>query len=154
MSDLVAARRARLAALRERGVDPFTATRYDVTAHAADLAARYASLGEQGRDDENRWSLAGRLMSVRAQGGVVFADVHDRTGRFQLFVRRNDIGDEQFGLFKELERGDLIGATGTVFRTKMGELSLAVADFAVLGKSLRPLPDKWHGLVDVEKRYR
>jgi lysyl-tRNA synthetase class 2 len=154
VSDLVAARRARLAALRERGVDPFTATRYDVTAHAADLAARYASLGEQGRDDENRWSLAGRLMSVRAQGGVVFADVHDRSGRFQLFVRRNDIGDEQFALFKELERGDLIGATGTVFRTKMGELSLAVADFAVLGKSLRPLPDKWHGLVDVEKRYR
>ena len=80
--------------------------------------------------------------------------MHDRSGRFQLFVRRNDIGDEQFALFKELERGDLIGATGTVFRTKMGELSLAVADFAVLGKSLRPLPDKWHGLVDVEKRYR
>ncbi|HTW83757.1 MAG TPA: lysine--tRNA ligase [Candidatus Sulfotelmatobacter sp.] len=154
MSDLVAARRARLAALRERGVDPFAATRYDVTAHAAELATRYASLGEQGRDDEQRWSLAGRLMSVRAQGGVIFADLHDRTGRFQLFVRRNDVGEEQFALFKELERGDLVGASGTVFRTKMGELSLHVRTFAVIGKSLRPLPDKWHGLVDVEKRYR
>jgi lysyl-tRNA synthetase class 2 len=154
VSDLVAARRARLAALRERGVDPFRATRYDVTAHAAELAVRYAPLGEQGRDDEQTWSIAGRLMSVRAQGGVIFADLHDRTGRFQLFVRRNDVGDDAFALFKELERGDLIGATGTVFRTKMGELSLDVRTFSVLGKSLRPLPDKWHGLQDVEKRYR
>ena len=154
MSDLVAARRARLAALRERGVDPFAATRYDVTAHAADLAARYAELGEQGRAEGERWSLAGRLLSVRAQGGVVFADLHDRTGRFQLFVRRNDVGDAPFALFRELERGDIVGASGFVFRTKMGELSLHVEAFSVLGKSLRPLPDKWHGLQDVEKRYR
>ena len=154
MSDLVAARRARLAALRERGVDPFAATRYDVTAHAAELAARYAELGEQGRAADEQWSLAGRLLSVRAQGGVIFADLHDRTGRFQLFVRRNDVGDEAFRLFKELERGDIVGARGFVFRTKMGELSLHVAAFSVLGKSLRPLPDKWHGLQDVEKRYR
>ena len=78
-NDLVAARRARLAALRERGVDPFTATRYDVTAHAADLALNYADLGEQGRAESVTWSLAGRIMAVRGQGGVIFFDLHDRT---------------------------------------------------------------------------
>ncbi|MBV8644810.1 MAG: lysine--tRNA ligase [Candidatus Eremiobacteraeota bacterium] len=154
MSDLVAARRARLAALRERGVDPFTATRYDVSAHAADLAKAYADLPEQGRAEDGKWSLAGRIMGVRIQGGVIFFDLHDRTGRFQLFVRKNDVGDDAFAVAKEVERGDMLGATGFVFRTKAGELSLYVQSFAVIGKSLRPLPDKWHGLQDVEKRYR
>jgi lysyl-tRNA synthetase, class II len=154
VADLVAARRARLAALRERGVDPFAATRYDVTAHAADLAAKYAELPEQGRAESEEWSIAGRLMAVRGQGGVIFFDLHDRTGRFQLFVRKNDVGDDAFAVAKELERGDIAGATGFVFRTKAGDLSLYVRSFAVLGKSLQPMPDKWHGLQDVEKRYR
>jgi lysyl-tRNA synthetase, class II len=154
MPDLVAARRAKLAALRERGADPFAATRYDVGAHAAELAARYAELGEQGRDEEHTWSLAGRVMSVRGQGKVIFWDLHDRTGRFQLFVRANDVGEEAFALAKEVERGDVIGARGFVFRTKAGELSLYVGSFEVLAKALQPFPDKWHGLQDVEKRYR
>jgi lysyl-tRNA synthetase class 2 len=154
MSDLVAARRARLAALRERGVDPFSATRYDVTAHAADLAAKYADLPEQGRAEAETWSLAGRIMSARGQGKVIFFDLHDRTGRFQLFVRQNDVGDEAFAIAKEIERGDIVGASGFAFRTKTGELSLYVRSLEVIGKSLQPLPDKWHGLQDVEKRYR
>src|SRR5579884_2967245 len=154
MPDLVAARRAKLAALRERGADPFAATRYDVGAHAAELAARYAELGEQGRDEEHTWSLAGRVMSVRGQGKVIFWDLHDRTGRFQLFVRANDVGAEAFALANEVERGDVIGARGFVFRTKAGELSLYVGSFEVLAKALQPFPDKWHGLQDVEKRYR
>ncbi len=154
MSDLVAARRAKLAALRERGVDPFVVTKYEVTAHAADLASRYADLGEQGRMQDETWSLAGRIMTVRAQGGVIFADLHDRTGRFQLFVRKNDVGDDAFALFKEVERGDFVGAQGFVFRTKAGELSLYVQKFEVIGKTLAAFPDKWHGLQDVEKRYR
>ena len=154
MADLVAARRARLAALRERGVDPFAATRFEVTAHAADLATTYTQLGEQGRVEDATWSLAGRIMSVRGQGGVVFADLHDRTGRFQLFVRKNDVGEDAFALFKEVERGDFLGATGFVFRTKAGDLALHVRSFEVLGKALAPFPDKWHGLQDVEKRYR
>jgi len=152
--DLVGARRAHLDALRAMGRDPFLTTRYDVDAHAADLAARYAALGEQGRAETETWSLAGRIMSVRGQGGVIFADLRDRTGRLQLFVRKNDVGDEAFAAFKEVERGDVVGASGFVFRTKAGELSLYVRSFAVLAKSLRPLPDKWHGLQDVEKRYR
>jgi lysyl-tRNA synthetase class 2 len=153
-NDLLAARRVRLAALREHGVDPFQATRFEVTAHAADLATKYAELPEQGRAEDETWSLAGRVMSVRGQGKVLFVDLDDRTGRFQLFVRYNDVGAEAFEIFKEVERGDIIGASGFVFRTKMGELSLYVRSFEVLGKSLQPLPDKWHGLQDVEKRYR
>jgi lysyl-tRNA synthetase class 2 len=93
-------------------------------------------------------------MSVRVQGGVIFADLHDRTGRFQLFVRKNDVGEDAFRIFKEIERGDFVGASGFVFRTKAGELSLYVRTFEVLGKALAPFPDKWHGLQDVEKRYR
>ena len=154
MADLVGARRARLAALRERGVDPFAATRYDVTAHAADLAQKYADLPEQGRAEGEQWSLAGRIMAARGQGKVIFFDVHDRTGRFQLFVRQNDVGEDAFAIAKEIERGDIVGATGFVFRTEAGDLSLYVSAFEVLGKSLQPLPDKWHGLQDVEKRYR
>ena len=154
MPDLVAARRARLAALRELGVDPFLATRFDVTAHAAELAAKFGELPEQGRAETETWSIAGRIMAARGQGGVIFFDLQDRSGRFQLFVRKNDVGVEAFAVAKEVERGDLVGATGFVFRTKMGELSLNVRAFEVLGKSLRPLPDKWSGLQDVEKRYR
>jgi len=93
-------------------------------------------------------------MSVRGQGKVIFADLQDRSGSFQLFVRLDNVGAETFAVFKELERGDIIGASGPVFRTKMGELSIQVMAFEVLGKSLIPLPDKWHGLQDVEKRYR
>jgi lysyl-tRNA synthetase class 2 len=154
MSDLIGARRARLAALRERGVDPFSATRYEVTAHAAELAARYAALEAQGRAEGESWSVAGRILAVRGQGGVIFFDLHDRTGRFQLFVRRDDVGAESFAVAKLIERGDIVGATGFVFRTKAGDLSLYVQSFEVIGKSLRPLPDKWHGLQDIEKRYR
>ena len=154
MADLVAARRARLAALRELGIDPFAATRFDVTAAAAELASKYADLPPQGRAESETWSLAGRITAARGQGGVIFFDLQDRTGRFQLFVRKNDVGDDAFAIAKQIERGDLIGATGFVFRTKMGELSLHVSAFEVLGKSLRPLPDKWSGLQDLEKRYR
>jgi lysyl-tRNA synthetase class 2 len=151
--DLIGARRARLAALRERGVDPFAATRFDVTAHAAELATRYAGL-EAGPPSAETWSLAGRIMSVRGQGKIIFADLQDRSGRFQLFVRLDNVGADTFALFRELERGDLIGAHGPVFRTKAGELTLSVSAFEVLGKSLLPLPDKWSGLQNVEKRYR
>jgi lysyl-tRNA synthetase class 2 len=93
-------------------------------------------------------------MSARGQGKVIYFDLHDRTGRFQLFVRQNDVGEEAFAIAKEIERGDIVGASGFAFRTKTGELSLYVRSLEVLGKSLQPLPDKWHGLQDVEKRYR
>jgi lysyl-tRNA synthetase class 2 len=148
-AELIAARRANLAALRSRDRDPFAVTRYDVTAHAGDLAARYEHLGPQASADGETWALAGRVMSMRGP----FVDVSDRTGRFQLYFPKNELGDE-FTLLKAIDRGDFIGAAGYVFRTRMGDLALHVRSFQVIGKGLAPLPDKWHGLVDIEKRYR
>ena len=152
-AELIAARRNNLAALRERGIDPFRATRYEVTAHAAELAQRYAGLANQEHAQAETHAIAGRLMASRGQGKVIFADVDDVSGRFQLYLKKDELG-AGFDAFKELDRGDFIGARGFVFRSKMGELTLHVSSFEVLGKSLAPLPDKWHGLTDVEKRYR
>jgi len=152
-AELIAARRNNLAALRERGIDPFSATRFDVTAHAADLAARYGSLGNQEHASGETHALAGRLMASRGQGKIIFADVDDVSGRFQLYLKKDELG-AAFDAFNELDRGDFIGARGFVFRSKKGELTLHVTSFEVLGKALAPLPDKWHGLTDVEKRYR
>ncbi|MEO6836532.1 MAG: lysine--tRNA ligase [Candidatus Tumulicola sp.] len=151
---LVAARRDNLAALRTRGSDPFAATRYDVDATAAELAARYGFLVPGQDASAEGWSVAGRLLSKRRMGKTIFADLADRTGRIQLYVRKDEIGDAGFADWDDLDRGDLIGVRGYAFRSKMGELTLHVTAFTVLGKSLMPLPDKWHGLVDVEKRYR
>jgi lysyl-tRNA synthetase class 2 len=148
-AELIAARRANLAALRSAGVDPFAATRYEVTAHAGDLAERYASLGMEEHAEAETWRIAGRVMSLRGP----FADVSDRSGRFQLYFAKKELGD-RFALLKALDRGDFLGASGFVFRTKMGDLALHVQTFEGIGKGLQPLPDKWHGLVDIEKRYR
>ncbi len=152
-AELIAARRTNLAALRERGIDPFAVTRFAVTAHAAELATRYASLAKQEHAEHVTHALAGRLMSLRGQGKVIFADLDDVSGRFQLYLKKDELGDA-FDAFRELDRGDFVGARGFVFRSKMGELTLHVTAFDVLGKALAPLPDKWHGLTDVEKRYR
>ncbi|MBV8116994.1 MAG: lysine--tRNA ligase, partial [Candidatus Eremiobacteraeota bacterium] len=151
---LVAARRENLAALRSRGNDPFAQTRYDVDATAAELIARYGFLVPGQDASAEGWNLAGRILSKRRMGKTVFADLADRTGRLQLYVRKDEVGDARFADWNDLDRGDLIGVRGYVFRSKMGELTVHVTAFAVLGKSLMPLPDKWHGLVDPEKRYR
>jgi lysyl-tRNA synthetase class 2 len=154
-AELRAARRHNLAALRELGRDPFLATRFDVTAHAAEVAERFANVTADGAASEERVALAGRVMALRQMGkNVYFADLHDRTGRLQVYLRRDAVGDDAFAAFQWVDIGDVIGASGTVFRTKSGELSLRVLGFEVLVKALRPLPDKWHGLTDVEKRYR
>jgi lysyl-tRNA synthetase class 2 len=113
------------------------------------LATRYATLGPEEHAEADTWQIAGRVMSLRGP----FADISDRTGRFQLYFAKKELGD-QFALLKSLDRGDFLGARGFVFRTKMGDLALHVQAFEVLGKGLQPLPDKWHGLVDIEKRYR
>jgi lysyl-tRNA synthetase class 2 len=152
-AELIAARRNNLAALRERGIDPFRATRYVVTAHAAELATRYSGLANQEHAQSETHALAGRLMASRGQGKVIFADIDDVSGRFQLYLKKDELS-AAFEAFKELDRGDFVGARGFVFRSKMGELTLHVTSFEVLGKALAPLPDKWHGLTDVEKRYR
>jgi lysyl-tRNA synthetase, class II len=151
---LVAARRENLAALRSRGRDPFAQRRAEVDATAAELVERYGFL-EAGQDAAAEgWSLAGRLLSKRTMGKTVFADLGDRTGRLQLYVRKQDVGDDGFADWNDLDRGDLVAVRGYMFRTKLGELTLHVTKFSAIGKALRPLPDKWHGLQDVEKRYR
>src|SRR5205814_4134385 len=99
-------------------------------------------------------SLAGRLMVKRLQGGLVFADLQDGHGRIQLMANRNILGEEEFARFADLDGGDIVGVTGPIFRTKRGEITLEVHSFRLLTKSLRPLPEKWHGLKDVEIRYR
>jgi lysyl-tRNA synthetase, class II len=151
---LVAARRENLAALRSRGSDPFAARRFEVDAAAAELAARYGFLVPGQDASAEKWSLAGRLLSKRTMGKSSFADLADRTGKLQLYVRKEEVGERSFSDWNDLDRGDLIGVRGYMFRSKMGELTLHVTAFTVLGKALMPLPDKWHGLQDVEKRYR
>ncbi len=151
---LVAARRENLAALRSRGSDPFAARRCEVDASAAELLARYGFL-EPGQDAAAEgWSLAGRILSKRTMGKTIFADLADRSGRLQLYVRKQDVGDAAFADWHDLDRGDLVAVRGYMFRSKLGELTLHVTRFTPIGKALMPLPDKWHGLQDVEKRYR
>ncbi len=151
---LIAARRESLAALRSTCGDPFAQTRYAVETTAKELHASYGVLDVGQSAQSERWSLAGRLMSKRTMGKTIFADVHDRTGRLQVYIRKDELGDERFAVWDHLERGDVVGVTGYMFRSKKGDLTLHLVDFAPLAKALYPLPDKWHGLQDVEKRYR
>lgn len=151
---LVAARRENLAALRSRGSDPFGARRFEVGATTAELLERYGFLVPGQDAGAEAWSLAGRMLSKRTMGKTSFADLADRTGKLQIYVRKEEVGERAFSDWGDLDRGDIIGVRGYMFRSKMGELTLHVTSFSVLGKALMPLPDKWHGLQDVEKRYR
>ncbi|MBV8067982.1 MAG: lysine--tRNA ligase [Candidatus Eremiobacteraeota bacterium] len=151
---LVAARRENLAALRSRGSDPFAARRFEVEATAAELLERYGFLVPGQDASAEGWSIAGRMLSKRTMGKTSFADLADRTGKLQLYIRKEEVGERAFDDWGDLDRGDLIGVRGYMFRSKLGEPTLHVTSFSVLGKALMPLPDKWHGLQDVEKRYR
>ncbi len=141
------ARRAKAARWRARGVEPYGG-RYERTHTTADVRDRFAELEGQ------TVRVAGRLVSLRRQGRVAFADLQDGGGRLQLFARADVLGPEPFEQFLELEPGDVVGAGGEVMRTRAGEVSVLVRDAVLLGKSLRPLPDKWHGVRDTEVRYR
>src|ERR1700704_4030937 len=141
-------RREKLERLRASGVDP--SSRGFRPAHNS-VAAK-ALLGDAERTEPV--SLAGRLMVKRLQGGVVFADLQDGHGRIQLMANRDLLGEEEFSRFADLDPGDLIGVKGPIFKTRRGEITLEVHSFQLLTKSLRPLPEKWHGLKDVEIRYR
>jgi len=150
--DQFAARRARLGALRSAGVEPYV-SRYDVTARADELAARHADL-EPGAETGEMVSVAGRLIARRDQGKIAFLVIRDATGDVQLFCRMSALGDEAFSLAREFDLGDWIGAKGEVVRTRRGELSVSPTSLELLSKSLRPLPEKYHGLTDTETRYR
>src|SRR5436190_20549627 len=141
-------RRDKLDRLRAQGIDPYARSFQPTHTTEADKTL----LGDAERTDPV--SLAGRLMVKRLQGGLVFADLQDGHGRIQLMANRNILGEEEFARFADLDGGDIVGVTGPIFRTKRGEITLEVQTFQLLTKSLRPLPEKWHGLKDVEIRYR
>ncbi len=150
--ELLAARRRKLEALREAGVDPFPHAYRGVVA-IADVKAPHEGL-EPGEETGSRVRVAGRLAARRGQGKMAFLDLVDRSGRIQLQARADVLGRESLDRLVSLDLGDLIGADGTVFKTKRGELSVRVEDWALLAKSLRPPPEKHHGLTDTETRFR
>ena len=152
-NEIVRRRREQLSALREQGDAYPNDFRRD--ALAADLRARYGELEQEDLEQvEARFSMAGRMMSRRVMGKASFAHLQDSSGRIQLFLKRDNLGEEPYGAFKKWDLGDLIGVTGGVFKTKTGELSVQVDSIRLLAKSLRPLPEKFHGLADQETRYR
>ena len=148
LSELLQIRRDKLAELQEAGNDPFAVTKYDVTHHSTEIKDNFEALEEQ------TVRVAGRLMSKRGMGKVVFADLQDGEGRIQLFVKIDEVGEETLAAFKKYDIGDIVGVQGAVFRTKMGEISVRAKSITLLSKSLRPLPEKFHGLTDLETRYR
>ena len=154
LSELLQIRRDKLDALRELGIDPF-GTKFVRTNEAGKLMAAYADLTKEDLDEkEVEVSLAGRIMTKRAMGKASFAHIQDLSGRIQIYVRADSVPEHKYKAFDLLDIGDMIGVQGVVFKTKTGELSVKVTDLEVLTKSLLPLPDKFHGLKDVETRYR
>ena len=145
---LLQIRRDKLTELRQEGRDPFLVTRYEVTSSSREIQENFESM------EGNTVSLAGRLMAKRGMGKVSFCDLQDKDGRIQIYVRRDDLGEEPYALWRKVDIGDIIGVKGYVFRTQKGEISVHVQEYTLLSKSLLPLPEKFHGLTDKETRYR
>ena len=138
----------KLAALRAAGKDPYTITKFPVTISNKEIRDRFDEL------ENTEVAVAGRLMTRRIMGKASFIDVRDGSDRMQVYVRRDEIGDDNYAEFKKWDLGDIVGVKGKVFRTKMGEISVHADEITLLSKSLLPLPEKWHGLKDKEERYR
>ncbi|MCM3255886.1 lysine--tRNA ligase [Priestia aryabhattai] len=154
LNDQFLVRREKMSNLRDQGIDPF-GQRFERTHTSQQLVSEYDELTkEQLEENEVPVSLAGRIMTKRGKGKAGFAHVQDLTGQIQLYVRKDAIGEEQYEIFSSVDIGDLVGVEGVLFKTKVGELSIKVKDFTLLTKALRPLPDKYHGLKDIEQRYR
>ena len=148
LSELLQIRRDKLAALVAEGKDPFAVIRYDQTEHSADIQADFDAY------ENKEVSIAGRMMSKRIMGKASFAHVLDGKGDIQIYVKRDDVGEEAYAAFKSWDIGDIVGVKGFVFKTKTGEISVHAKEIILLSKSLRPLPEKFHGLKDPELRYR
>ena len=150
-NELIKVRHEKMKAFEEKGVAPF-GHRYEVTHHAADIRAEFGNI--EGEEDAGEVKIAGRLMAIRGHGKASFATISDVTGTIQVYFKLDILGDEKYSQFKLLDIGDIIGIEGKVFKTKRGELTVRVENFDLLSKSLRPLPEKFHGLKDLETRYR
>ncbi|MFB3885510.1 MAG: lysine--tRNA ligase [Thermodesulfobacteriota bacterium] len=153
-TELLQQRIRKLEALRNEGIDPYP-NDFKVTHTSKDLHEAFGSLSDEELKSTNEsFRLAGRILAIRDFGKTSFVQIQDRKGRIQAYFQKNTVGDQAFQLLKLLDIGDFIGVEGKIFRTKTGELTLQVLSFKLLVKSLRPLPEKWHGLTDVEIRYR
>ena len=148
LSELLQIRREKLAALQQAGADPYEITTFDQAEHSADILNDYEAY------EGKTVSIAGRMMSKRIMGKASFAHVLDGEGDIQIYVKRDDVGEESYAAFKQFDIGDIVGVTGTVFKTRTGEISVHASAIRLLSKSLRPLPEKFHGLKDPELRYR
>ena len=148
LREILQIRRDKLKALQDAGMNPFEITRYDVTHHAQEVKDNFDALEGQ------TVSLGGRLMSKRGMGKVSFCDLQDKSGRIQIYARRDEMDEEAYNRFKKYDIGDIVGVRGEVFRTQKGEMSIRAHEITLLSKSLQPLPEKFHGLTDKELRYR
>ncbi len=148
LSEILQIRRDKLAKLQEEGRDPFAETKFNRTAWTEEIKSGFETF------DNKDVAVAGRIMAKRGMGKAIFADIRDDKGRMQIYVRQNDVGEEVFSEFRKMDIGDIIGAEGFVFMTRMGEVSVHCKKLCLLSKSLRPLPEKYHGLTDRETRYR
>ncbi len=148
LSELLQIRRDKLSALQAAGADPFEITSFEVTAHNADIRADFDQMEGKTRP------IARRMMSRRIMGKASFMDIQDKSGRLQVYVRRDDVGEDVYAGFKKWDIGDIVGLEGFVFRTQKGEISVHAQQITLLAKSLLPLPEKFHGLTDRELRYR
>ena len=148
LSQLTKVRRDKLKELQESGNDPFQITKYEVNNDSANIKANFDAL------EGSEVSIAGRLMSKRGMGKVSFCDLQDKSGRIQLYARRDEMDEAEYNRFKKFDIGDIVGVKGVVFRTQRGEMSVRVETVTLLSKSLLPLPEKFHGLTNTELRYR
>ena len=148
LSELLQIRRDKLLALQEAGQDPFTITKFGVTAYNAKIREGFDELENQ------PVVIAGRMMSRRIMGKASFMDLRDHTDRMQVYVKRDDVGEDRYADFKKWDIGDIVGVEGFVFRTQKGEISVHAQRITLLSKSLLPLPEKFHGLKDTDTRYR
>src|SRR5690625_4268703 len=156
MNDQMSVRREKMQQLIDLGIDPFGG-KFERTSYTDELIRewdQYSKEELEEKEGESETVVAGRLMTKRGKGKAGFAHLQDINGQIQIYVRKDEIGEEAYDIFKSADIGDIIGVTGVMFKTNVGELSVKPSEFHLLTKSLRPLPEKYHGLKDVEQRYR
>ena len=154
LNDQLLVRREKLAKLRELGMDPFGG-KFERTNQSSELFEQYGEVSKEELSEKNiSVTIAGRIMTKRGKGKAGFTHIQDLSGQIQLYVRKDAVGDEAYEIFNTADIGDIVGVTGEVFKTNVGELSIKATSFELLTKALRPLPEKYHGLKDVEQRYR
>ena len=155
MNDQLIVRRQKLDELRENGIEPFGMRKFDRQDLARSLNEKYSQDDKDELDKElPKTKIAGRMLAKRGKGKVGFADLYDRTGKIQIYVRKDIVGEDNYKIFKKSDIGDFLGIDGEVMKTDTGELTIRATHVTFLSKALRPLPEKYHGLKDVEQIYR